>query len=386
MSNVILLGLTSLLADFSSEIIIPLLPFFITSLGGAGLAIGLVTGVGDAVAAILKVGSGYWSDRIRRYKLFVYLGYGFSAVAKFFFPFVSSWPQFLIARSVERVGKGFRDAPRDAIISESIGHENRGRAFGIQRAMDSAGAILGSVFALLFYWYFNLSFNHIFLIAAIIALFAVLPLFFVKVPKILSSRVASKISFSKLNSDLKKFIFISSIFALANFSFLFFILKSQKAFEGLGVVTSITLPLVLYIFFNIFDTAFSSYAGSLSDRIGRKPVILISYLLFIVTSIGFIYANSFILFLLLFVLYGLFKAFIDGTQRAFVSDLSPLDIRATALGTFEMTTGILAIPAGLIAGFLWNLNTVFPFLFGVVIAFVSFLLLNFSIRNTKEAF
>lgn len=141
MKNIILLGLTSLLADFSSEMIQPLLPFFITALGGAGIAIGLVGGVGDALVAIFKVLSGHWADQRRKYKKFVYLGYGFSAAAKFLFPLVQSWQQIFILRPVERVGKGLRDAPRDAIVSESTQRLIRGKGFGIQRAMDSVGAI-----------------------------------------------------------------------------------------------------------------------------------------------------------------------------------------------------------------------------------------------------
>src|SRR3989344_9257405 len=139
MRNIILLGLTSLLADFSSEMIQPLLPFFIAALGGAGIAVGLVGGVGDALAALFKVFSGYWADKSKKYRKFVYLGYGFSAIAKFFFPLAKVWTHIFILRPIERIGKGLRDAPRDAIVSESIKESSgkRGLGFGIQRAMDS---------------------------------------------------------------------------------------------------------------------------------------------------------------------------------------------------------------------------------------------------------
>src|SRR3989344_7862626 len=166
MLNVILLGLTSLLADFSSEMVFPILPFFIQTLGGAGVAIGLAFGVGDAVSAVFKVISGRWADKTKKYRTFVIAGYGFSAIAKFLYPLASSWQQILAVRPVERIGKGFRDAPRDAILSESMPHERRGRGFGIQRAMDSAGAILGSVAVLFFVFYLDLALSKIFLISA----------------------------------------------------------------------------------------------------------------------------------------------------------------------------------------------------------------------------
>ena len=159
MRNIILLGLTSLLADFSSEMIQPLLPFFIASLGGAGLAIGLVGGVGDALAAIFKIISGRWADQSRKYKKFVYLGYGFSALAKFFFPFAKIWTHIFILRPIERIGKGLRDAPRDAIVSESIREPSRGHGFGVQRAMDSIGAILGSIFVYILFLDFGFDFR-----------------------------------------------------------------------------------------------------------------------------------------------------------------------------------------------------------------------------------
>lgn len=383
MLNIILLGITSLLADFSSEIILPILPFFITSLGGAGIAIGLISGVGDAMAAILKIVSGYWSDRIRRHKIFIYFGYAFSAFAKFFFPFARNWPDVFIIRTVERIGKGTRDAPRDAIVSESIERARRGWGFGIQRAMDSAGAIIGSIFVFILFWYFNLDFRTIFLIAAFIALFAIIPIIFVKEPTELEKRSPGPRPPIRFSPELKKFIVIATVFALANFSFMFFILKTQVSFSDLGERLSFGLPILLYIFFNIFDAGFSAFAGSLSDRIGRKKVISMGYALFALASLGFIFASNFLWFLILFAVYGLFKAFIDASQRAFVSDLSEPEIRATALGVFQASTGLAAIPSGVIAGIFWNFNKTTPFLYGAVLAFISVLLLLFMLKEER---
>ncbi|KKS01717.1 MAG: Major facilitator superfamily [Candidatus Yanofskybacteria bacterium GW2011_GWA2_41_22] len=388
MLNIILLGLTSLLADFSSEMIMPILPFFIASFGGGGIAIGLIFGIGDAVAAILKVISGYWADKTKRYKTFVFGGYAFSALAKFLYPLASGWSQVAVIRPIERMGKGFRDAPRDAIVSESLPDGNRGRGFGIQRAMDSIGAIIGSVFVLILFVFFNISFKTLFLISAIIALAAVIPILFVKVPKELKLAVKS-VSLKKLNPKAKKFIIIATMFALANFSYAFFILKAQRTFMGLGSNQTLALAILLYIFLNIFDAVFSVPAGILSDKIGRRKVIFIGYLLFSVVSFGFMIISKvsfnnlsgFGILLALFALYGLFKAFIDASQRAFISDLSESEIRGTALGTLETLTGLAAIPAGMIAGFLWNFNAIYTFSFGFTVSFAAACWLMIAIKE-----
>ena len=400
MRNIILLGLTSLLADFSSEMIQPLLPFFIAALGGAGLAVGLVGGVGDALAAIFKVISGRWADQSKKYKKIVYLGYGFSAVAKFFFPLAKVWTHIFVLRPVERVGKGLRDAPRDAIVSESIRESARGRGFGIQRAMDSLGAIFGSIFVYVLFLDFGFDFRTIFFIAAVIALTALVPLFFVKEPTSLKSRESNrkKLSFKNLTPQLKKFIIIATLFHLANFNFMFFILKAGDVFKNLEslpypqylkfFITSfepeklaIALPILLYVFFNIFDASLSAPAGRLSDKIGRKPVLTIGYSFFAITSLGFIFANSLVSLLGLFGLYGAFKAFIDASQKAFVSDLSSVETRATSLGAFETSTGLALIPAGLIAGYLWNLNPAYPFWYGFAASIVAVSLFSALIRE-----
>lgn len=389
MLNVFLLGLTSLLADFSSEMVVPVLPFFIQSVGGAGVAIGLIFGLGDAVAALLRVFSGYWADRTKKYKLFVFGGYLFSSLAKISYLGATAWQQVAVIRPVERIGKGFRDAPRDAIVSESVSESRRGRAFGIQRAMDSVGALIGSVAVLVFFVLKGASFQSIFLVSALVGLAAVVPILFVRVPPDLRLNHHKKVLFSKLSPKARRFIVIATLFALANFSIAFFILQAQALLPRDTTDNALALTLVVYIVFNIVDALASGPAGALSDRIGRRRTILIGYSLFAVVCAGFMLTaifetgrqEAFFVLVILFALYGLFKAFIDAAQRAFVSDLSDDEIRATALGTFETFTGLAAIPAGLIAGVLWNFNPLATFGFGFVLSLASAIVLSVILKN-----
>lgn len=368
--------------------VVPILPFFIQSLGGTGLAIGLIFGVGDAVAALLRVFSGYWADRTKQYKLFVFGGYLFSALAKFGYLSAFVWPQIAVIRPVERMGKGFRDAPRDAIVSDSVPYKERGKAFGVQRAMDSVGAIIGSVVVLVLFVIFDFSFRDIFLFSAFIGLLAVVPIFFVRVPYNL--RLArGKVSLRKLSPKVRRFIGVATLFALANFSYAFFVLQTQKFFPHNDIKYTLGLTLVVYIFFNLFDAGFSEPAGALSDRIGRRRTILIGYLLFSLVCFGFLVKSTLLtnapthipILIILFAMYGLFKAFIDASQRAFVSDLSEPEIRATALGTFETMTGLAAIPSGLAAGLLWNVHPAYTFAFGFAMSLVAVIALISAIKQ-----
>jgi MFS family permease len=273
--NVILLGIISFLNDLSSEMIMPILPMFITALGGVGLVVGLIGGLRDSISSILKVLAGFWSDKTGKRKVFVSSGYLISLVFKLFLAFSKTWQHILVFAGLERVGKGLRTAPRDAIIADSMPKE-RGKGFGIHRAMDTSGAILGSIVVFLLFWFLDFDFKTIIFIAAVIAFASLVPLYFVKERKREPQDISLKIGLKNLPQSLKLFILISTIFALANFSYMFFILRSQAFFTG---KLSVGVPILLYVLFNIFYALFAIPFGGLSDRIGRREVIVFGYFL-----------------------------------------------------------------------------------------------------------
>jgi MFS family permease len=363
-SNIPLLGLVSLLNDISSEIIQPILPLFIIYLGGGGLAIGLIGGLSDGIPSILKIFSGYWADRLGRRKPFVMAGYGLSALSKLFFPLSTIWQHVFILRIFERSGKGIRSAPRDAIIADSAKLEDRGRGFGILRAMDSTGAVIGSALAYLL-WKAGLDFRTIFVIAALVAILSFFPL--VKVKDVARApNVHNTLRLSALSPDLSRFIIIASLFALANFSYMFFILRAQQFFSG---ALAVGAPLLLYILFNIFYAGLAIPSGVISDRIGRKNVLTLGYALFALVALGFAYVSSTTGLVILFMLYGLVFAIVDGAQSAFVSDLSQSQSRSASLGLYYGAVGIASLISGGIAGELWqSRGPETTFLFGAIMA------------------
>jgi len=376
--NVILLGVVSFLNDLSSEMIMPILPMFLQSLGGTGWIVGLVGGLRDSISSILKVVCGYWSDRAGKRKVFVYTGYATSTVFKLLLGFSRIWPSVVVFSVLERVGKGLRTAARDAIIADSMATQ-RGRGFGIHRTLDTSGAILGSVTAFLLFWFFHFDFKAIIFIAAVLGFVSLVPLRFVQEVSSRPQDITPKMGIKAFSRPLKFFILISGVFALGNFGYMFFVLRAQQFFTG---KLSIAAPILLYVLFNIFYSALAAPFGIVSDKIGKEKVIIFGYLAFSATCFGFAIFDSLPAFIGLFGLYGVMFAAIDGNQRAFVADLAQQQFKATALGTYHTFTGLLALPAGLVAGFLWD--TVAPvatFIYGGSLGLISMLLFVFSARQ-----
>jgi len=375
--NILLLGVVSFLTDTSSEMIFPILPFFIASLGGTELAIGLIGGLGDTVASVLKVFSGYWSDKSGKRKIFVSSGYLASSVSKLFLYFSRVWQHVLVLIPLERVGKGLRTAPRDAMIADYSGKEVRGKAFGLHRALDTGGAILGSALALSLFWFVRLEFKAIIFLATFIGFLALIPLYFVKEKRAKARRATLKISLTGLPHPLRVFIVIATVFALGNFTYMFFLLKAQQLFaELLTVRTAFAMSMLLYIWFNVVYASLSFPMGVLSDKMGRRAVLSVGYLLFGLTCLGFAFSSSLVSLVVLFALYGLFHAIVEANQRAFISDLAPKELRGTALGTFHTAIGLATLPSGAIAGVLWQyINPAATFLYGSALGFLGAILL-----------
>ena len=366
--NVWLLGGSSFFNDVGAEMITPLLPFYITALGGGGIAIGLISGLREGLASIFKIFGGWISDRTGKRKEFIFLGYLLSTIFKFFIALASSWQYVIAFVSLERFGK-FRDAPRDAMISYS--KKVTGRNFGIVQMLDVIGGIIGTIIVLFLFWKFNFEIKEIILIAAGISVFSLLPLLFVHEHKIKATKKNLYRSVEDLNSRLKYFIFVSSVFAFGNFGlYMFLILTAQKA------TNSFVIPLVLYILFNISYAIFLVPFGKLSDKIGRKKIIFLGYLLFLVLTLGLVFYSSIIHLAILFFIYGMVYAITYSSQRALVGDLAK-DTKGTAFGTFHTAIGLAGIPGGILAGFLWDINPRIMFMYLSFVAFVSIVLLCF---------
>lgn len=396
-SNVLLLGLVSLLVDMSSEMILPILPLFIVSIGGTAVIVGLIGGVSDSLSSILKFFSGYFSDKFRKRIPFVVSGYTLSAISKVILYFALSWPAVLVSKILDRFGKGVRSAPRDAFIAETTDKSIRGRAFGLHRTMDTLGAVIGSIFVLILFWLLGFNFQTIFLIAAVIAFIAIIPFKFIRENKrkadselhTQKKEIKLGLHLKQLPRGFKLFLVVAGVFALGNFTYMFFILRAQTLLH-LDFIDSVGFVLLLYIWFNIVYTLLSYPSGVLSDKFGRENTLIIGYAVFAITCLGFAFITnstlpSMIVFAILFALYGLFNALIEGNQRAFASDFVSPEREGTALGAFHTVIGLATLPASVVAGFLWEIiNPSFLFIYGAGMAILAIILFLFFVKSDRK--
>ncbi len=359
--------------------ILPILPFFLIQvLSANAFIVGLVEGLAESVVSFMKVVSGLFSDRARRRKGFVAAGYGISTLMKVLFPFALSWPEFLVMRVAERTGKGVRDAPRDALLSESTPPETRGKAFGFHRSMDTAGAIVGPLVALALLAALVPSgagpqvgpaYREIILIAALPAIVSFSIVFLLREPPHEPRpRERLRVTLRGVPRPLVRFIGIAAVFSFADFSYAFLLLRVADVVGGGAVSTAI----LLYVLFNVVYAAHALPAGALSDRLGRKPVILVGYACFVAMAVLLAATPNLLTLILGFVLYGLSYGMAEGTQRALVADLAPAGSRATVLGAYHTSTGIVKLASGLVAGALFQ-YVAHPatFWFGAVVAGVA---------------
>lgn len=363
MFNIIILGITSLLTDISTEMVYPLLPIFLTTkLGATPLIVGTIEGIAESLASLLKVFSGYFSDKMERRKPFAIMGYAFSTLGKVLLYIASSWPLVLAGRMADRFGKGVRTAPRDALIAESAAPGARGGAFGLHRAMDTLGATIGVVLAYYFLVRHPGDFYSVFLYSLIPAVLGVAALFLVKEKAHHQvKKTSKKLSFNwnTLDKKLKSFLIMMFIFTLGNSSNQFLLLKAQNA--GFDAKT----VLLLYLLYNVVYDIFSYPAGLISDRIGRKKMLVAGYLVYGLVYFGFALANKPMTIWILFGIYGLYIAFTEGVEKAFVADIAPENLKGTLIGLHATLVGIGLLPASILAGFLWNMfGAAAPFYFG----------------------
>lgn len=351
MINIILLGLVSLLTDISSEMVYPLVPLYlINRLGATPAMVGIIEGLAESLASLLKVFSGYYSDKFQKRKSLAIFGYGFSGLSKILIIFASSWPWVLWGRIGDRFGKGVRTAPRDALIAESATPEKMGWAFGLHRALDSLGAVIGVALAFYFITAYKGNYQAVFVWSLLPAFFGVACLFLVreKVAKIKDQKRRLTLSWSVLNPRLKKFLIVVFLFALGNSSNQFLLLRAQD----MGYDTSTII--LLYLVFNIVYTLTAFPAGALSDRIGRRTLLVVGYFFYGLVYLGFAVVSNSTYLWWLFGFYGIYNAFTEGVEKALVAEIAPPDQKATLMGLHATLVGIGLLPASIIGGVLWN--------------------------------
>lgn len=369
--NVPILGTTSLLTDVSSEMVYPLLPLYLTTILRSSPAIvGIIEGIAESLASLVKVLSGLVSDRLKRRKALAILGYASSPVGKLLLYLSTSWTWVLGGRVVDRFGKGIRTAPRDALIADSVRSDRKGRAYGLHRAMDTLGAALGVILAYFFFTSSKQGYKSVFLYSLLPAALGVVVLFFVRESrggetghrsshKEAAAPQTARLLWSGLDRRLKSFLLIVFLFALANSSNQFLLLRA----ENLGF--SPATVLLLYLAYNISYGLLSYPAGRLSDQVGRKALLVTGYAFYGAVYLGFALVPHRTQLWLLFVLYGVYIATTEGVEKALVADLAPADLRATFIGLHATLTGIGLLPASILAGFLWkSVGPSAPFYFG----------------------
>lgn len=383
--NVRSLGWVSLFNDIASEMIYPLLPLFLNTVLGAGVVfIGLIEGIAESASSFLKLFSGWVSDRFQKRKGLILFGYFLASITRPFIGLATSAYHVLFLRFFDRIGKGVRSSPRDALLSQSCREEERGKAFGFQRAMDHAGAMTGPLIASFLMAVFTKDLRIIFLLAFVPSLFCLWILWRGVTdvhPVRNSSETINPSSPPKLNwkgwdRKFKYFLLIITLFTLGNSSDAFLLLRAQDL--GLNLVT---IP-ILWFVFHLSKTVFSVPGGALSDRIGRRKVMILAWTIYGLVYLGFAFASKAYQIWLLFIAYGLFYGLSEGTEKAWVADLVEESKRGTAYGAYHFCIGIAALPASLLMGLIWKaIGVQWAFSFGAVMALIAAFLVVILMRD-----
>jgi len=361
--NVYAISFVSLLNDASSEIIYPLLPVFLFStLGASAKVIGLIEGAAESISSLLKLFAGYFSDRLGKRKLLVVSGYALANFVRPWLAFASNWTEVLVIRLTDRLGKGIRTAPRDAMIADAVDEQQRGLAFGFHRAMDHFGAVIGPLigYVLVLLLVANRNapakseFTKIFLVASVPGLAAVLvAIFFMRESRLPSRPAVTHVKATRLtlrgfDGNFKRFLLIVALFTLSNSSDSFLVLRARNT----GV--SVTGTLLLWAALHVSKVASSLIGGDLSDRLGRRRLIVSGWILYAAVYAGFAFVTNEISVWVLFVIYGIYFGLAEGAEKALVADLVRPEQRGTAYGLYNLAFGITVLPASLLMGTVWD--------------------------------
>lgn len=384
--NIILLGLISCFADISSEMVYPLIPLYLTAAFGATpVLVGLIEGIAESIASLLKVFSGYISDRFQHKKAIAFSGYATGLLYKIALIFATSWNGILSARVIDRFGKGIRTAPRDVMVSESADQNNMGKSFGIHKMLDMAGSAIGILLSFILLKKIGSnpeSYKMIFAISILPIVIALLLFFFVHEKKEKRQPMQREYfwkNISQLDHNLKLYLVIAFLFTLGNSSNSFLLLRAYD----IGFDSSTTI--LLYFIYNLTASLFAIPCGKLSDKIGRKHLLVGGYLTFSLVYFGFAFCTSKPLMILIFVVYGIYTAMTAGAERAFIAEIAPTKLKGTMLGLHSTLVGIALLPASVIAGFLWDKIGVFaPFMFGGILSLIAALLLATKMRSSNQ--
>ena len=381
MINVILLGLVSFFADLSSEMVYPLIPIYLTSvLGATPTLIGIIEGIAESVASLLKVFSGYISDKYHKKKPIAFVGYATGLIYKIALIFAGSWVGILVARLIDRFGKGIRTAPRDVMISECAEEGTAGKTFGIHKMLDMAGSAVGILFAYLLFK--NLggdSYKTVFYVSLIPMVLGLSMFFFIKERKECRTIVDHEPiwkNLKELDGRLKLYLLIAFLFTLGNSSNTFLLLRATD------VGFSSTDVILLYFVYNSVASVFAIPFGKRSDQVGRKRLLVIGYAVFALVYFMFGFAKRKMTILIAFIIYGLYTAMVTGAEKAFISEIAPKHLKGTMLGLHSTLVGIALLPASIIAGVLWDrIGSFAPFVFGAILSLMASLTLQFGLRS-----
>lgn len=380
--NILFTGLTSFLTDTSVKMIYSVMPMFLMSIGASKASLGLIEGVAESTASLIKALSGFWSDRIGRNKPFMLAGYAISALILPFYAFVISPMQVLVLRFAERFGKGIRTAPRDSLIAASVTNNETGKGFGFQKAMDNSGAIAGPLLAFAMLSFFPGNYRLIFILAGIPAIAGIFVIIFgIREARKSKADLISKFRLRDFSKRYWFFLAIIFIFTLGNSTDALLLVKANEA--GIKIAF---IPLV-YLVTNVVSVVAAIPAGSLSDRIGKERLLIAGFLIYAVVYLLFGMNVGDGAIILLFALYGLYSAATDGIQKAFVADMTDANKKGTALGIYNALLGITLLPASIIAGVLYDrVNSSVPFFFGSAMAAIAFVLMTIFLitGNTRK--